>query len=294
MFTKLISLIFILSLSLVSKPDSEYENEIKQWDLNRIQRLKSENGWLNLAGLFWLDEGKNTFGASKENKIVYPNGKIVPNAGYFERNGYIVKLFTNEINNIKVDDKSINESIVFNSDSTSNPTMTYGDLKWTIIKRENRIGIRLRDLKSSNVSNFKGIERFPIDSNWRVKAKLVKELKNKTISIKNVLGQIVQEQTPGRLVFTINNIAYSLDALDEDGDLFIIFGDNTNENETYPSGRFLIAQKPDENGNTYIDFNKAYNPPCAFTPFATCPLPPSQNILILSIKAGEKIYGHLK
>jgi uncharacterized protein (DUF1684 family) len=286
-------LIFILSFYVVlAQTSNEYTKEIKDWDANRVVRLKSETGWLNLAGLFWLDEEKNTFGTGKENKFVFPAGTITEKGGYFVREGSKVTLIANYKTDIKVNGVSAQEALVFHPDSSLVPTMSYGDLRWSIIQREDRIGVRLRNLKSENISHFKGIERFPIDINWRIKAKLIKDKKIKTIPISNVLGQTIQTKIAGKLIFSINNIEYQLDALDEDEELFVIFGDKTNVDETYPAGRFVYASKPDKLGFTYLDFNKAYNPPCAFTSFATCPLPPKQNILPIKITAGEKVFGH--
>lgn len=140
------------------------------------------------------------------------------------------------------------------------------------------------------VKTFTGIERYPTDINWNLPAKLEPSL-GKTIEITNVLGQTAPQPSPGKLVFTIKGKTYKLAAIDEGGEnLFIIFGDATSGNETYPAGRFVYVKKPDANGNTYIDFNKAFNPPCAFTDFATCPLPPIQNRLALAITAGEKTF----
>lgn len=290
---KILPIFILIALNAISQITPTYDKEIRDWETSRIKRLKAETGWLNLAGLYWLEEGKNTFGSSVENKIIFPFGKINSKSGYFLKDSFNVTLYVNDNIDIKVNGISTKEKLVFHPDSSSAPEMTYGDLKWSIIKRENLIGIRLRDLKSENVSNFKSIDRFPLDVGWRVKAKLLRDSNIKTIPIQNVLGQTIQEKTAGKLVFTINNIEYQLDALDEDEDLFIIFGDKTNGDNTYPSGRFLYAKSPtEENDDVVLDFNKAYNPPCAFTPFATCPIPPKQNILPIKITAGEKVYGH--
>ena len=151
------------------------------------------------------------------------------------------------------------------------------------------MGLRLRDLASPLLTSFNGTERFALDSNLKLIAHLEPTQQNKLL-IANVLGQISPLASPGKLVFNINGTTYTLDALEEGDELFILFGDATSGKETYPAGRFLYTNKPDANGNTILDFNKAFNPPCAFTKFATCPLPPKQNILPISIKAGEKNY----
>lgn len=164
----------------------------------------------------------------------------------------------------------------------------YRSLRWTIIKRSERIGIRLRDLNSPAVKNFHDIATYPFRDSWRITATLHTEKVPATIPVTNVLGQTSDQKVAGRLVFKINNTEYSLDALEEGDELFIIFGDATNKKETYPSGRFLYAKKPAAGETTILDFNKAINPPCALTPYATCPLPPKQNRLAVAITAGEK------
>jgi uncharacterized protein (DUF1684 family) len=167
--------------------------------------------------------------------------------------------------------------------------LTLGSFRWNIIKRENKYGVRLRDLASPALENFKEIERFPVDTQWRIAAHLEKNTASDLL-ITNVLGQTTAMASAGRLVFAIHQQTYTLDAMPESDKLFIVFGDATSGKETYAAGRFIDVDLPDKNGNTTIDFNKAYNPPCAFTHFATCPLPPKQNILPVKINAGEKDY----
>jgi uncharacterized protein (DUF1684 family) len=182
--------------------------------------------------------------------------------------------------------------VIFDKDSARQPVVSSGHLRWTIIQRGEKIGIRLRDLESPLVTQFKDIDRFPVDTAWRIQAALQPQGQTPTIAITNILGQTNQQPSPGKLVFSVGNKQYTLDALEEGDELFIIFGDETSGKTTYPSGRFLAVKKPDANGLTTIDFNRAYNPPCAFTSFATCPLPPRQNILPFAVTAGEKNYGH--
>jgi uncharacterized protein (DUF1684 family) len=286
----------LLIFSLVSQnsfSQSTYQKEIDDWHGKRLEGLKAENGWLNLVGLFWLDEGKNSFGSGKQNKLVFPEGSIEAEAGYFELTGGKVKLVATGKEAIKVNGRPATEAVIFSKDSIRRPPIvSTGNLKWTIIQRDDKIGVRLRDLKSLAVVMFKGVDRFPVDSVWRLPATLQANALPQTIAITNVLGQTSQQQSPGKLLFYINNRPYTLDALEEGKELFIIFGDATSGKTTYPAGRFLSVEKPGADGSTWIDFNKAYDPPCAFTPYATCPLPPKQNILPVAITAGEKDFGH--
>jgi uncharacterized protein (DUF1684 family) len=162
-----------------------------------------------------------------------------------------------------------------------------------VIKRGSRYAVRLRDLESPFLQEFKSIDRFPANEKYRVKAKLEKPVSDRTIPILDVTGQTSQQPLAGTLVFTLEGKTYRLDAVEEGADrLCILFGDATNSHDTYGSGRFLYADKPDQNGDVELDFNRAINPPCAFTPFATCPLPPKQNKLGVRITAGEKRYGN--
>jgi hypothetical protein len=185
------------------------------------------------------------------------------------------------------------EGLIFNIDSSKGTTLKWGQFVFTIIKREDKIGIRFRDLQSPTLLGFKGIPRYPANPAWKLIATMEPSY-GKKIAITNVLGQTTMQPSPGKLVFTIKGKTYKLDAIDEGGtELFILFGDATSGLETYPAGRFMYVPKPDANQQTVLDFNKAFNPPCAFTDFATCPLPHRQNILDLEIKAGEKtIHGN--
>jgi uncharacterized protein (DUF1684 family) len=274
--------------------NTPYQKQIADWQAKRIHDLKTPNGWLNLVGLYWLEPGQNTFGTASTNKIIFPAGTIANTAGSFERSGNTVRLVVADGVTITVNGKNVKEAVIYEGDSTRPPVVASGRLRWTVIRRDDKIGIRLRDTASPLLTQFKGIDRFPVDTTWRITATLKTTTQPTQISIKNILGQTSQQQTPGKLVFTIGAKEYTLDALQEGDELFIIFGDETCGKSTYPSGRFLSVRKPGADGTTTIDFNKAYNPPCAFTNYATCPIPPPQNILPVAITAGEKNYGHHK
>jgi len=190
------------------------------------------------------------------------------------------------------DGKSIS-TIDLVSDEKGKPTeIRTGSQTFYLIKREDRFGIRLKDSNSEARRNFKGRHWFPIDESYKVTARLEAFPEPKEVTVPNVLGGHFKMKSPGILKFTFKGKEYSLQPVDEgDGTLFIIFRDKSSLSETYTSGRFLYADKP-VNGEAVLDFNKAENPPCAFTPFATCPLPPPQNNLEVEIKAGEKRYDH--
>jgi uncharacterized protein (DUF1684 family) len=260
---------------------------MKEWKQKRINALKDANGWLNLTGLYWLKPGKNNFGSDPSNELVYQHPEMPKTAGYFEWENHLVNWVSAENVLIKIKDSLITSAVLYEEGKRGAPLLSLGNLRWNIIQRDDKIGIRLRDLNSPIVQAFKGCERYKDDSTWRLTARFEKKPENKLL-ITNVLGQTNEQASPGKLIFRIAGKEYQLDTLEEGNELFILFGDATSGKGTYPAGRFLYADLPDANGNTIIDFNKAFNPPCAFTIYATCPLPPKQNILPIAITAGEK------
>jgi hypothetical protein len=286
----------IITCQLSIAQTNDYATTVNKWHQKRLTYLKKEDGWLNLEGLFWLHKGVNTFGKMEGADCHYQNEKFPYFIGSFIYEGDSV-LWKNEgIFTILINKKTTQKGgtyKVFESSIDSNPSkMDYGQFSWVIIKRENKIGVRFRNLKAKTLLNFTKIERFPINENWHIKAKLEKPNQD-FLMINNVIGQTTASKNAGTLHFQKEGIDYSLAVIDEGGPtLFIVFADETSGITTYGAGRFIDIPKPDEEGNTEIDFNNAYNPPCAFTPFATCPLPPKQNRLALKIEAGEKNYGH--
>ncbi|WP_242927794.1 DUF1684 domain-containing protein [Pontibacter vulgaris] len=272
-----------------------YVESINQWHQEREANLKKEDGWLALAGLFWLKPGTNTFGSARENSIVFPEGKVPASAGSFILAGDKVSIKPAPSINIKLNGEAINEeTVIYTSGKEEVPQLTYGSLTWFVIRRGDQYGIRLRDSESKARANFKGVDRYEVSPAWRVQARLEPNAFPKKIAITNVLGQTSEEDSPGALVFTVDGKEYRLDALQEEDKLFIIFADKTNGTETYGAGRYLYAARPAADGTTVLDFNKATNPPCAFVPYATCPLPPRQNFLPIPVPAGERSYeaGH--
>jgi uncharacterized protein (DUF1684 family) len=167
-----------------------------------------------------------------------------------------------------------------------------GPIKWNLIVRDTLYGIRFRDLESEAVKNFQGIERFPINENWRVSTEFEAYDPPKKIKVPNVLGQVDEELSPGAVVFTKDNQTYRIETIDAGDRLWLIFADGTSGEETYGGGRFLYTDsKADSTRKVIVDFNKAYNPPCVLTKFATCPLPPKENYIKLRVTAGEKTWG---
>ncbi len=270
----------------------EYVKEIEEWQQRRVTNLTKPDGWLSLIGLFWLKVGENRFGSSSDNPVRFPAEKAPAVMGSFTLQNDRVRVTI--LNNLPVLHQGEPvQTMEMQNDLSENPTiLSYGSLSWLVIKRGDKYGIRLRDSESENIKNFKELDYFPIDPGWKIQARFEPYSPAKKISIPNVLGTESEEICPGALVFEKNGQRFRLDPIVEENatQWFIIFSDETNGKETYGAGRFLYADPPDQNGITFLDFNKAYNPPCAFTPYATCPLPPEQNHLNLMVTAGEKKY----
>ncbi len=269
----------------------KYVSSIEKWHKQRIENLKKDNGWLNLVGLYWLKEGINKIGSADDNDIVFPKAKAPGYIGTVMVKDSIVTFQANPNAGVTYNGKPVG-NIELQSDMTDNPTvLAEGSLRWFLIKREDKLGIRLRDLNVPLVKNLTDIKTFPVNEKWKITAKFVPYKPYKIITIPSIIGTVEHDTVRGSLVFNLKGIEYRLDPIAEGNEFFIIFADQTSGEETYGAGRFLYTDKPDSSGNVVLDFNKAYNPPCAFTPFATCPLPPKQNYLQLKITAGEKNYG---
>jgi len=277
--------------NLETKGSPEYLEEIKNWDEHRLERLKADDGWLNLVGRTWLKHGENQFGSAKDNDVIIESDKVPDYMGVFLFEDSTVTMKVNEGVAILLNGESVKEMVMIGDEKKNMTVFQYGPIKWNLIIRDTLYGIRFRDLESEFVKKFKGIERFPVNEDWRVKATYEVYNPPKKIYVPNVLGQIDEEPSPGVVVFTKDNQTYKLDAIDAGDKLWFIFADGTSGEETYGGGRFLYTDKADSNGNVIVDFNKAYDPPCVLTKFATCPLPPKENYLSLRITAGEKMYG---
>lgn len=290
--------IFIISILIFScktespeqKGSSVYIAEIDQWHQERIERLKAENSWLTLVGLHWLKEGENTFGSDKMNNIIFP-GNAPGNIGTIILRDSLITLKVEEGVNVLNDGNPVRE-IKLEDDLSGNPTvLDIGSLRWYIINRDGRYGIRLRDTEYPLRKEFTEIERFPVNEDWKITAAFDSYDPPKIISLPTQLGTIVEESSPGAVVFNKYGKEYRIDVLDTGRRLWLIFADETSGEETYGAGRYLYIDKPDSTGETIVDFNLAYNPPCVFTKYATCSFPPKQNILKLRIAAGEKMWN---
>ncbi len=264
-----------------------YSEEIDLWVDERIETLKEPTGWMRLAGMFVLEEGVNSFGSGQNQDVQFPEGTIPPSAGTFHLKSDSVQFTAADDVSITHNGELVSEMIIFDGENT--PTLAHGSLEWHVIQRQDLIAIRLYNKENPKVDRFDGFERFPTDPKWHLFAQYSPNPPGSTIPISNVLGQVDDIPNPGTLTFMFNEQEYTLEALEaSDNRLFLIVGDETNQTETYQAGRYMYVDLPDESDRTIIDFNKIYNPPCAYTVYSTCQLPPEQNRLDLSITAGEK------
>ena len=275
-----------------AQPDlAAWRQKVETWKKERTEGLKREDGWLTLVGLYWLKPGENRFGSDPGNPVILPKGKSPAVAGTLVREGEAVTLKVEPGVNLTADGKPVTASLPLATDAKGKPTLLeLGSLSFYAIQRGDRVGVRIKDKENPERLAFKGVDTFTPDPKWRVVARF-EPYKDKKIAITNVLGQVSNDPSPGAVVFDWQGKTYRLDALgDPKEGLELIFGDATNGRLTYGAGRFLDTGAV-KDGTVVVDFNTAYNPPCAFTAFATCPLPPAQNKLALAVEAGEKKFA---
>ena len=279
-----------VALALAASAQSLYVADVEQWRAKREERLKADGGWLTVSGLFWLKDGPNTFGSAPGNDIVLP-AVAPPRAGAIDFSGGKATVRVEPGVRILSGDKPVTAMDLRADTASGGPdVLVLGPLSLQVIERGGRYGIRLKDNESARRRAFAGLEWYPVSEAHRVVGRFVPHDPAKTIAIANVLGQEEQLPSPGYVVFKVGDQELRLDSILEEPDakeLFFIFKDPTAGRDTYPAGRYLYADLP-KDGAVTLDFNKAYSPPCAFTSYATCPLPPPQNRLAVRIEAGEK------
>ncbi len=270
--------------------DNAYRQQIEKSRAARIERLKGPTGWLSLVGLDWLKQGKNTVGSAKDNDIVI--AKLPAHFCTITLNGGKAMLQIAAGSEAPgIDTK--NGAVEMLDDSHEKPTtLTNKTVSFYLVERNGQYGLRIKDSDAPTRTNFVGIDYFDIDPSWRVEAKWEAYNPPREVEEPNVLGKMDKVTVPGAAVFERDGKTYRLEPVIEtpgDTHLFLVFADKTSGHETYGAARFLYTEPP-KDGKVIIDFNTAYNPPCAFTPFATCPLPTAQNRLGLRVTAGEKKY----
>ena len=294
-----LTVLLCAALITVTASSSDLQSErasVEKWRAERVAELTGETGWLTLVGLFWLDPGESTFGRAPSNTLVLDHPSLAATAGTFVLAGDKVTFTAKAGSGITHGGQAVT-SIELVSDAKESPTVvSSGPLRFFIIERAGKFAVRVRDVASRRRSDFRGLQYFAIDPEWVINARFEPYEPKRQIKIVNVLGLEDDMVSPGAIVFTKNGQEVRLDAVldgDDATDLFVMFADGTSGHDTYGAGRFLHVPFAAD-GKTVVDFNKAYNPPCAFNNFATCPLPPYQNRVKLKITAGERKYagGH--
>jgi uncharacterized protein len=268
--------------------EAAHRASVEAWRDGRYEALRQDRGWLTLAGLSWLRRGINRVGSALDNEVVLPAGpahagtltlvdETVVADGTFMHDGAPAHRLR------MVDDH----------DGEAEPTLLeLGELRTIIIRRGDRLGVRTWDLASRALRHFDGIEHWPVDPAWRLDGRF-EPTPDLRLMVPDVLGPGYEDESPGEVAFAIHGVEHRLQALagGPDGQLWLVFGDATNGNETYAGGRFLYTEPADADGRVVVDFNRAYNPPCVFSPHATCPLPWPANRLGVRVEAGERTYS---
>jgi uncharacterized protein (DUF1684 family) len=295
----------LLSPDVVEVVDAAaHAAEVDSWAAGREERLRREDGWLSLIGLAWLEPGATTLGSAPENAVVLPAhvpaqvGTVTYEPATGGAAAGNVRFTAAAGATVTSEGQPVSE-LVMVADSSGKPTeLVVGSVRFFAIERRGRLALRIKDAMAPTRTGFQGITRYPVDLAWRVVARFEPYEPVRVLSIPNIMGGADPTPSPGALVFSLAGGEHRLDVVDEDpqagdNDLFVIFGDATNGDTTYGGGRFLYVAPPDAQGRVVLDFNRAYNPPCVFTPYATCPLPPPQNKLSVRVEAGEQRYaGH--
>jgi uncharacterized protein (DUF1684 family) len=287
---KAIVIALLTASTLAVDVPADLKTDVEAWRAARVERLKKPDGWLSLVGLHWLANGAQTVGSAKDNAIVLATGPA--HLGTLEVDGTKVAFQLADGVDAKIGETAARRDDL-KPDTSGEPTVVrFGSANFIVIERSGKLALRVKDGNAETRTHFVGLDYYDLAPKWRVEARFEPHKPGTTIPIATVIDTIEPMANPGALVFTVDGKEMRVEAVDEgDGQLFVIFGDKTNGKETYGAGRFVYAAPPAPGADTTIlDFNKAYNPPCVFTPYATCPLPPPENRLAVAVTAGEKKY----
>lgn len=272
--------------------EADYARSVERWHAARIERLTAPNGWLSLVGLKWLRPGTNRIGSVADNDIVL--ARAPPHLGTIEwtQDGTL-SIVLDRGTHATIDGEAVTSAILLDDSHAAPTTVAFGTVNFIAVDRDGRKGLRVRDSEAETRTRFAGIERFPVDPAWRIVADWQPLDPPFQLATGTVIGTIENYPAPGKAVLERDGRRFELYPVLEmpgDKELFLIFADATSGRETYGAARFLYAEMP-RDGKIVLDFNKAYNPPCAFTPYATCPLAPPENRLDLRVTAGELKYA---
>ncbi len=259
--------------------------DIEQWRAQHQAELAKDFGWLTVVGLDWLKEGDNRVGADPANEVPLPPRSAPRRVAIISLQAGKAELRPEPGVPMTVNGKPANVTILREDDDV----LAINHLKFYLIRRGDRVGIRLKDNDSAARKHFQGLQWYPVDPTWRIQAKFTAWTTPHSLVFHNTIGQEESEPSPGTVTFQKDGREFHLEPTLDEGELFFVIRDQTSGKTTYGASRFLYTELA-KDGMVWLDFNKAENPPCAFTAYATCPLPPPQNRLALAITAGEKSY----
>ena len=275
------------SLAGLTTQETDYRAAQEAWRAAREARLLDAEGWLTMTALHFLREGDNSFGSSPVNDLVLTEGP--ENAGVLELRNRRVSVTAAAGQTVTINGTAMTATRLYPPEGDRN-MLTIGDLSLWVHPSGERLAIRVSDPHSEIRNSFTGLKWFPVDERYRVRGRFIPHDQPLNVLLPNILGDLEPFVSHGSVALTVNGLDTALLPVVSDGRLWFIFRDLTSGAETYPAARFLYADLPDEDGWTTVDFNQAYNPPCAFNPYTTCPLPPEPNRLTVRIEAGEFDY----
>ncbi len=263
---------------------ADHAAEVEAWRAGRYAHLRQDHSWLTLAGLGWLKPGVNRVGSAADADVVLPSGPAEAGTVTLTDRGPVADgSFTHDGRPVT--------GLPLETDANGEPTLLeLGPLHLCVIERGGRLAIRTWDTESARRRDFTGVDHWPVDPAWRLVARY-EPTPGTTLAVPDVLGFVEEEPSPATVAFGIADDTYRLQGLQggPNGELWLVFADATNGHETYGGGRFLYTPAPEPDGTVIVDFNRAYNPPCVFSPYATCPLPWPANHLPIRIEAGERL-----
>jgi uncharacterized protein len=282
----LVAALLVFTLAAAELPHDSYIRQVEQWRAKHQAKLAAPDGWLTVVGLDWLKEGENRVGANASDEVPLPPGSAPGQVATISFHSGKAVLHPAAGVALKLNGQPARETVMREDEDV----FTINRLTFYLIRRGDRAGIRLKDQDSAARREFRGLRWYPIDPAWRIRAKFTAWGKPRTLTFDSVIGEPETDDSPGFVTFEKDGHQFKLEPVIDEGQLFFVFRDRTSGKTTYPASRFLYADMP-KDGMVWLDFNQAENPPCAFTPYATCPLPPPQNRLALAVTAGEEYKG---